>query len=92
MRPSGLLCCFTAFAAAAFEFLAEREAVVRGTTNTTYRLAFVFAALCQRYCAGAFSSGLIQQHAVSLRQVLKRGPGPAGSLITAYDPQKKGFI
>lgn len=53
----GPLCCFTAFAAATFEFLAEREAVVRGTTNTTYRLVFVFAALCQRHCAGAFSSG-----------------------------------
>lgn len=52
----GALCCFIAFAAAAFEFIAEQEAVMRGTTNTTYRLAFVFATLCRRHCAGAFSS------------------------------------
>lgn len=66
----GALCCFIAFAAAAFEFLAEQEAVMRGTTNTTYRLAFVFATLCRRHCAGAFSSSLIQQHVVFLRQVV----------------------
>lgn len=88
----GALCCFIAFAAAAFEFLAEQEAVTRGTTNTTYRLAFVFATLCRRHCAGAFSSSF------DPTACGPPAPGFVSAVLVPQRPQslpttrKKGFI
>lgn len=88
MRPSGALCCFTAFAAAAFEFLAEQEAVVLGN-NKRYlppRLCLRLA-LCRRRCAEAF----FRQFDPTARSRPAPGSGRALSLITACDPLE-GFI
>lgn len=83
---------YSFFFLAAFEFLAEQEAVMRGTTNTTYRLVFVFATLCRRHCGGAFSSSLIQQHVVFLSQVVSAVLVLQCPKSHAYDPQKRVYL